>query len=98
MLMRLLSSPSPINVAVWTELYWRWQYLYSFVKDTVEEISAAPEMRDSIYNVVKVGALQQTLRSNPAAYLFVLHSTSGRPTRTSPCFCRPWVGHASWTA
>ncbi|KAJ7821199.1 hypothetical protein B0H14DRAFT_2831907 [Mycena olivaceomarginata] len=53
MLMRLLSSPSPINVAVWTELYWRWQYLYSFVKDTVEEISAAPEMRDSIYNVVK---------------------------------------------
>ncbi|KAJ6460124.1 hypothetical protein C8R47DRAFT_1161242 [Mycena vitilis] len=52
-LIRLLNFPSAIHVAVWEECYWRWLALYNFVKDTVEEISSAPETRDAILQVVK---------------------------------------------
>ncbi|KAJ7034157.1 hypothetical protein C8F04DRAFT_582650 [Mycena alexandri] len=52
-LVRLLSFPSAIHVAVWQECYWRWIYLYNFIKDTVEEISVAPETRDSIFQIIK---------------------------------------------
>ncbi|KAJ7265356.1 hypothetical protein B0H12DRAFT_1201035 [Mycena haematopus] len=33
-LVRLLVSTSAVNVAVWEELYWRWLYLYNYIKDT----------------------------------------------------------------
>ncbi|KAF7352222.1 hypothetical protein MVEN_01185600 [Mycena venus] len=52
-LIRLLSFPSALHVAVWEELYWRWLYLYNFIKETVEEISAAPESRDAVLQIVK---------------------------------------------
>ncbi|KAF8207849.1 hypothetical protein K438DRAFT_2013261 [Mycena galopus ATCC 62051] len=52
-LVRLLSFPSPVNVAVWEELYNRWFYLYNIIKETVEEISNTPEMRDIIVTIVK---------------------------------------------
>ncbi|KAF7335246.1 hypothetical protein MSAN_02335100 [Mycena sanguinolenta] len=52
-LIRLLASTSAINVAVWEELYWRWLFLSNFIKDTVEEMSAAPESRDTIIAIVK---------------------------------------------
>ncbi|KAJ7181585.1 hypothetical protein C8R43DRAFT_1229418 [Mycena crocata] len=47
-LLRLLSFPSAIQVAVWQECYWRWLLLYNFIKETVDEASAAPETRDAI--------------------------------------------------
>lgn len=57
-LVRLLSFPSAIHVAVWEECYWRWLHLYNFIKDTVEEASAAPDTREAIAQAVKVGALR----------------------------------------
>lgn len=56
-LIRLLSFPSTIHVAVWEECYWRWLYLYNFIKETVDEASAAPETRAAIIQVVKVCAI-----------------------------------------
>ncbi|KAJ7167823.1 hypothetical protein C8R46DRAFT_1350755 [Mycena filopes] len=52
-LVRLLSFPSAIHIAVWQECYWRWLYLYNFIKDTVEEVSMAPETRDAVIQVIK---------------------------------------------
>lgn len=53
-LIRLLSFPSAIHVAVWEECYWRWMYLYNFINDTVDEASSAPDTRDAIIHAVKV--------------------------------------------
>ncbi|KAJ7055100.1 hypothetical protein C8F01DRAFT_470816 [Mycena amicta] len=50
---RLLSFPSAIHVAVWEECYYRWLYLYNFLKDTLEEAAAEPESRDDILNAIK---------------------------------------------
>ncbi|KAJ6560168.1 hypothetical protein B0H19DRAFT_1376000 [Mycena capillaripes] len=52
-LIRLLNFPSAIHVAVWEECYWRWLYLYNAIKETVDEITAAPETRDLILQSVK---------------------------------------------
>ncbi|CAK5277391.1 unnamed protein product [Mycena citricolor] len=52
-LIRLLSFPSPIHVAVWQECYWRWMYLYNFIKDTVDEALAAPDQRETIQAIIK---------------------------------------------
>ncbi|KAJ7094350.1 hypothetical protein C8R44DRAFT_384405 [Mycena epipterygia] len=52
-LVRLLSFPSAIHVAVWEECYWRWLHLYTFIKDTVEEATAAPETREAIAQAIK---------------------------------------------
>ncbi|KAJ6515229.1 hypothetical protein C8R45DRAFT_1049017 [Mycena sanguinolenta] len=61
-LIRLLSSTSAINVAVWEELYWRWLFLSNFIKDTVEEMSTAPESRDAIIAIVKVDYISASER------------------------------------
>ncbi|KAJ7620066.1 hypothetical protein FB45DRAFT_146957 [Roridomyces roridus] len=52
-LLRILSFPSVIHVAVWQECYWRWVYLYNFIKETVDEATAIPESRDAIIQMVK---------------------------------------------
>ncbi|KAJ7458402.1 hypothetical protein B0H11DRAFT_187286 [Mycena galericulata] len=52
-LIRLLSFPCTIYVAVWEECYWRWLYLYNFIKDTVDDASAAPDTREAIIQTVK---------------------------------------------
>ncbi|KAJ7724736.1 hypothetical protein DFH07DRAFT_1066990 [Mycena maculata] len=52
-LIRLLSFPSAIQVAVWQECYWRWLYLYNFIKETVDEATDAPESREAIIQAVK---------------------------------------------
>ncbi|KAJ7668141.1 hypothetical protein B0H17DRAFT_990194 [Mycena rosella] len=52
-LIRLLSFPSAIHVAVWEECYWRWLQLHTFIKDVVEEASAAPQNQVAIMEAVK---------------------------------------------
>ncbi|KAF7329572.1 Ras-GAP domain-containing protein [Mycena kentingensis (nom. inval.)] len=52
-LIRLLSFPSATHVAVWEECYYRWLYLYNFIKDTMEEAASTPEAREDIMNAVR---------------------------------------------
>ncbi|KAJ6532260.1 hypothetical protein DFH09DRAFT_1370329 [Mycena vulgaris] len=52
-LIRLLSFPSAIHVAVWQECYWRWLYLYTFIKDAIDEAASLPESKDAILAAIK---------------------------------------------